>query len=274
MLSYQHHYHAGNHADVLKHWLLLECVNHLQNKDKPFEYIDTHAGAGLYSFKDSKAQKTQEYLTGISKLVDAPVIAEMQDYLEAVTPYLTRKKYPGSPLIVSDKLRSTDRSWLYELHPQTLLELEKNQRGRKIRVHEQDGFKGLLGLLPVHSRRALVLVDPSYEIKSDYQTVVDVMEKSLRKMAQTLFMIWYPVVDRSRIDFMEKRLKKSGLKNIWLYEMGIEAEENKGMTASGMIICNPPWTLQERANKVLPWLSSTLSIDGETRYRVECLCAE
>lgn len=273
MLSYQHHYHAGNHADVLKHWLLLECLEHLQNKDKPFEYIDTHAGAGLYSLKDNKAQKTQEYLTGISKLIESP-IPEMQNYIESVKPYLIRKKYPGSPLLISDKLRRTDRSWLYELHPQTWLELEKNQRGKRIRVHEEDGFKGLLGLLPVHSRRALVLVDPSYEIKSDYRTVLDVMEKSLRKMAQTLFMIWYPVVDRSRIDYMEAQLKKRGLKNIWLYEMGIEADENSGMTASGMIICNPPWTLEKKAKSVLPVLSKTLSEDGESRFRVECLCAE
>ncbi|WP_372763651.1 23S rRNA (adenine(2030)-N(6))-methyltransferase RlmJ [Litorivivens sp.] len=274
MLSYQHHYHAGNHADVLKHWLLLECVQHLQKKDKPFDYIDTHAGAGCYNLRSVEARKTSEAQQGVQKLPWAE-LPELAYYRERVSTDLQGDRYPGSPLLVARELRRGDRAWLFELHPRAVVELERNcSRKRVCHVRKEDGFKALLSLLPNASRRALVLIDPSYEVKSDYRTVVSVAATALQKMPQTMLLIWYPVVERSRIKVLEQDVKKAGLRNAQLFELGVADDGGAGMSASGLIAINPPWTLAEKFQKLAPALSAALAPDGKPRWRHQVLVPE
>ncbi|MBO9495593.1 23S rRNA (adenine(2030)-N(6))-methyltransferase RlmJ [Thalassotalea sp. G20_0] len=274
MLSYQHHYHAGNHADVLKHWLLLACVRHMQKKDTPFDYIDTHAGAGLYRLDSAMARKTAESDEGVLKL-DWQKLRGLNDYHGQIADDIRAKRYPGSPLLVKRLLRPGDKAWLYEMHPKTIAELRQNCEHRRLcHVRQEDGFKGLPALLPTASRRALVLIDPSYEIKSDYQTVVKVMEAAYMKMPQAMLLLWYPLVDKQQIRQMEKGFAKSRMRNTHLFEMGVADPGEPGMTASGMVVVNPPWTLADDFIRIMPQVSAHLAKDHKARWRHQLLAAE
>ncbi|BDX07357.1 23S rRNA (adenine(2030)-N(6))-methyltransferase RlmJ [Planctobacterium marinum] len=274
MLSYQHHYHVGNHADVLKHWVLFECLTYLQKKDKPFDYIDTHSGAGIYDLKDSKTQKLKEFETGITRLLAQPVPA-LEDFTQLIKQFVDKGQYPGSPAIVDALLRRGDKSWLFELHPQTFTELEQHcARKRQCFVRQEDGFKGLTALLPVASKRALVLIDPSYELKEDYRNVVIAAEKAIQRMPQTTVLIWYPVVQRQYVESLVTGIQESKLRNVLQIELRIAADsDEKGMTGSGMIVVNPPWTLAKQAEALLPDLTEVLS-PSEGNWDVSPLVAE
>ncbi|HET8807391.1 MAG TPA: 23S rRNA (adenine(2030)-N(6))-methyltransferase RlmJ, partial [Methylophaga sp.] len=265
MLSYRHSYHAGNFGDVLKHIVLIEILQHLTKKDKAFDYIDTHAGAGLYDLRSVHAEKLQEYQTGIGKLntADWP---ELSRYFEAINKLNTDgnlQLYPGSPLIARHFMRSQDRAWLYELHSEDAKLLANNlQRDKHARVMHEDGLKGLLTLLPPLSRRGLVLIDPSYEIKSDYDLVIKTIIEAHKKFSTGTYAIWYPVVERSRITRMEKQLINSGIRNIQRFELAITNDSNaRGMTSSGMIVINPPWQLMVTMQTLLPKLCKALATD-------------
>lgn len=274
MLSYQHQFHAGNHADVLKHWTLVECLHYLQKKPTPFDYIDTHAGAGMYSLTSEAALKNAEFKSGIQKIKDNPDVG-LAAYLELVRDDLKNQNYPGSPAIVNKLMRRGDHSWLFELHGNTFNQLEKNCAvKRQTRVHQEDGLAGLNRLLPVASRRALVLIDPSYEVKREYDEVVVAIEKAWKKMPQTMFLLWYPVTDRVRNLRLEKRFKQSAMRNVQLFEIGIDDDRNQGMTASGVIMVNPPWTLAKSFAQTMPDVSAILSVDGISRTRNEVLVPE
>lgn len=274
MLSYQHEYHAGNHADVLKHWLLIECVQHLQKKDKPFDYIDTHAGAGLYDLNSKEARKTGESDHGVNKF-DLAEQPGLEAYHQLVSEHLGQQRYPGSPMLVKQQLRQGDRAWLFEMHPQTITKLEQScAKRRSCMVHKEDGFKGLLRLLPTPSRRPLVLIDPSYEIKSDYQTVVKVMSQAYKKTPQAMLLLWYPMVHRATIDQLERDIQDSNMRDVHLFELAVDEDHQQGMTASGIIAVNPPWTLAERFKQVMPAVSEQLAVDGVSRCRYERLVAE
>jgi 23S rRNA (adenine2030-N6)-methyltransferase len=274
LLSYRHSFHAGNYADVIKHIVLVEILEHMIKKDKAFDYIDTHAGAGLYDLHGSHAVKLNEYRDGIAKLLpeDWP---ELNHYLSIIKSFNSDQQlnyYPGSPLIASEYLRRQDRGWFYELHPNDGSLLAKNVgKQKRIRIMNQDGFEGLLALVPPVSRRAVVLIDPSYEVKSDYNTVVDTLIEAYSKFKTGTYALWYPVVDRKQIDQLERRLIKSGMSNIEQYELGIAKDQyGTGMSASGMIVINPPWTLKDKMKSVLPKLVATLGqSDGAF-----CKCVE
>ena len=274
MLSYQHHYHAGNHADVLKHWLLLACVRHMQKKDRPFDYIDTHAGAGLYRLDSAMARKTGESDEGVLKL-DWPQLQGLEDYHGQIADDLRCQRYPGSPLLVKRLLRPGDKAWFYEMHLQTIAELRQHcEHRRHCHVRQEDGFKGLPALLPPASCRALVLIDPAYEIKSDYQTVVKVMEAAYLKMPQAMLLLWYPVVDTHQVRQMEKRVANSKMRNVHLFEMGVADPGEPGMTASGIVVVNPPWTLADEFIRTMPGVSAHLAQDRKARWRHQLLAAE
>lgn len=264
MLSYQHHYHVGNHADVLKHWVLFECVKHFLKKDKPFEYIDTHAGAGLYSLLDEKTLKLKEFEDGINRLMTNTPEA-LAEFVAFIRNFIEQQQYPGSPAIVDRMLRRGDKSWLFELHPQTFAEITQHcARRRKTFVRQESGFQGLNGLLPVASKRALVLIDPSYELKEDYQNVCTAIERAYRKMPQATLLLWYPVVKRSNVSVIEDQLLASPVRNIVQLELNINPDSDEtGMTGSGMILVNPPWTLALQAEKVLPTLLQTLAMSKQ-----------
>lgn len=278
MLSYRHAFHAGNYADVIKHVVLVEILRHLCKKDAPFEYIDTHSGAGLYNLAAPDAQKLQEFAGGIGKL-SVEAFPELAAYLDVVASFNSnpaRHLYPGSPAIAKTFLRRQDRGWLFELHPKDAALLSQNMAGQKnIRVQHKDGFAGLKALVPPTARRGLVLIDPSYEIKSDYPLVVEQVIQAHRKFSNGIYAIWYPVVDRHTIVKMTQDLANSGIRNIQRYELGIaEDSAQHGMTSSGMIVINPPWTLFDTMAALLPKLSTALSGHNTPIYQCDVLVDE
>ena len=280
MLSYRHGFHAGNFADVLKHTVLVHMLEYMTQKDKPLRIIDTHAGAGVYKLNGPQAQKNREFDNGIGQLWDCKqppaAIARLLDLVHKVNSNTQLQLYPGSPLIAQTLMRPIDRLYLHELHPADFQFLRDCMRDdKRVKVLHEDGFAGMQALLPPPDRRALVLLDPSYEVKNDYQVLVKQVVQAHKRFATGTFAIWYPVVLRQRIDEMELALKKSGIKNIQLMEFGLQPDNPEhGMTSSGMIVINPPWTLWRAMEETLPWLVQTLSDDGKGFYRLEQLVAE
>lgn len=270
MLSYRHGYHAGNYADVLKHTLLLQTLQLMHKKDKPLVYIDTHAGAGGYALTDEFAQKTGEYLEGVAKLWDKPDLPKsLQDYVEAVRHFnednlQALEFYPGSPAIVDMELGPKDRMVLHELHSSDHLLLEDYFRGDKqVKVIKGDGLKGLIAAVPPLERRALVLVDPSYEIKTDYQDVAETLIKAHKRFATGVFMLWYPVVNRAQTEGMLSRLANSGIKRQLRIEQAISPDSTEfGMTAAGLWVINPPWQLDDIALELTEYLAKALGQAG------------
>lgn len=278
MLSYRHSFHAGNFADIIKHVVLSEALDHLAKKEAPFEYVDTHSGAGLFNLHSSDAKKLQEHSDGIDKL-KAGDFPELSRYFEAIDASNTSKNtktYPGSPSVATYFMRPQDRAWLYELHPRDYQSLSKNMgNNRKIRVACEDGLKALQSVLPPISRRGLVLIDPSYEVKSEYDQVVDALVNAHKKFSTGTYIVWYPVVDRRQIDVLEKKIVRSGIKNIQRFELGISPDtKERGMTSSGVFVVNPPWTLFDKMSAVLPRLARALGKTDELLFKCEILTAE
>jgi len=280
MLSYRHSFHAGNFADVLKHIILIQNLEYLTKKDKPFCCIDTHAGPGKYELDGEYALKTREFDNGIAKLWQRNDLPEcVARYVSLIKRFNSPDKltrYPGSPLITKQLLRDKDRLCLFELHNTEikLLTAEAN-KDKRINVFHADGLTSCLKLLPPTERRGLVLIDPSYEIKSDYQQVVETLVAMHKRFATGTYALWYPVIDRSRNQKLERAIKACGINNVQLFELGIRADSNEhGMTASGMIVINPPWTLAAEMKQVLPWLAEVLGNNNEGFYRIETLVSE
>lgn len=277
MLSYRHSFHAGNYADVLKHIVVIEILEHFIKKDKAFDYIDTHAGAGLYNLKSETAQKLNEHDGGIAAIASLD-LPEIQSYLDQVRSFNLGpnfKYYPGSPSLAARYLRGADKAWLYELHPQDYRTLSDNfKRNKNIRVFNDDGLQGLLAKFPPLSRRGFALIDPSYEVKAEYDLVLDTLERCYQKFTSGTYAIWYPVVERRRIDSMERKLRSCNIKNIQRFELAVSADaEGHGMTSSGMFVVNPPWTLMEKMKLVLPKLLEC--VGTETGFvKAEILVAE
>lgn len=264
MLSYRHSYHAGNYADVLKHTVLTLCLESLKEKDKPFIYLDTHSGAGRYLLQSEHAEKTAEYLSGIAPIWQQNTIpAELEPYLSVLKYYNrtpTLKYYPGSPLIAKQLLRKQDKLFLTEIHssdyPLLRQEFSKDSRAQ---VARKDGFLQLKSKLPPESRRGLILIDPSYEMKDDYQRIPFALHEGYKRFATGIYLIWYPVVNRKQTQNMIDGIINTGIKRILQIELAIKPDNNqKGMTATGMIVVNPPWKLYQQMQVLLPWLKQML----------------
>jgi 23S rRNA (adenine2030-N6)-methyltransferase len=279
MLSYRHGFHAGNFADVLKHSLITLVINALKQKDKPFVYIDTHAGAGKYSFKSEFSQKTGEYQQGIGRLwTVADPIEQVKDYLSAVRAENTGKqlvRYPGSPQLVRRLIRDQDRLLLSELHGSDFESLHQLFAGDKhVNVFKEDGLERLIKKLPPIQRRGLVLIDPSYEVKSDFTKVVEALHSAHRQFATGVYVLWYPIIDRAVTDKMLQRLKATNIPKQLHIEHSVSADSGlRGMTGSGMLFINPPWQLQSQAEALLPWLNQVLT-DGQGTWKVDWLVPE
>ena len=274
MLSYRHSYHAGNFADVLKHSVLIHILEHLKKKQKPFCYVDTHAGAGSYSLSSEQAEKTQEYQQGIAKLWQTDnlptALAAYVNVIKAFNIEATLNRYPGSPMIARHLLRQQDRLFLYELH-NTEIELLRQSvnKDKRVQVAHEDGFKRCLAIMPPQQRRGLVLIDPSYEIKTDYSQVFETIMQLHKRFATGTYALWYPVVQRRRINQLEQKLLASHLQNVQLFELGQLADsQGTGMTASGMVVVNPPWTLRTEMELVLPYLAEQLGLENQGSYRI------
>lgn len=279
MLSYRHLFHAGNHGDVLKHLTQTLVMEYLGQKDKPYFYLDTHAGAGMYALKSEWAQKNREYEGGIGRIwqaVDAP---------EAMTPYLDLihslnhgdelTKYPGSPWLAQQLLRPQDRAALYELHPAEYQALQKRWgKARQVKINQADGFDALRALLPPIERRALVLMDPPYEVKGDYRHVVRSLREAIKRFATGVYVIWYPVVQPALLEEMFKGIAGLGVKDVLRLELDVAPGSRQGMMASGVVVLNPPYTLVAQMQQCLPWLADKLGLHGPGAYRIETLGGE
>ncbi|WP_240129075.1 23S rRNA (adenine(2030)-N(6))-methyltransferase RlmJ [Proteus mirabilis] len=280
MLSYRHSFHAGNHADVLKHIVQTLIIESLKEKEKPFLYLDTHAGAGRYQLTNAYATRTGEYLEGIARLWQQEEVPELiLPYLEAVGSLNTSDElryYPGSPLLAAKLLREQDLLMLTELHPTDfpLLRTEFS-RDKRVRVCREDGFGQLKSKLPPASRRGFALIDPPYELKQDYSAVVKGIVEGYKRFATGTYAIWYPVVHRQQIKRMLKELEATGIRKILQIELAVKPDSDQlGMTASGMIVINPPWKLASQMASILPWLHKTLVPEGTGHTLVEWVVPE
>lgn len=276
MLSYRHAFHAGNHADVLKHLILVQISRHLGQKDAPFWYVDTHAGAGRYTLESGHATKLSEFQTGIGKLWLRrdlpPVVADYVELVRGLNPDGKLRHYPGSPWFAWKTLRPQDRLRLFELHSTDgrLLQEAFKGAGRQVTITAGDGFAGLKAVLPPPPRRALVLIDPSYEVKSDYLNVKNGLAEALKRFATGTYAVWYPQLTKPESRQLPEKLKSLPARN-WLHatlSVGKPAKDGFGMYGSGMFVINPPWTLADTLQETLPWLVEVLGQEG-AKYTLE-----
>ncbi len=275
MLSYRHAFHAGNHADVLKHFIEVQLLRYLSQKDKPFWYIDTHAGAGCYALDSGYATQNAEYESGIERLWhrdDLPeALADYVSLVKSINPDGQMKLYPGSPLIAQRLLREQDKMRLFELHPSDSELLQENFAGSGALVQSVDGFTALKALLPPPPRRALLLIDPPYEDKQDYQRVVSALREGLRRFASGVYAVWYPQLQRSDARQLPEQLKQLPVKswlNVALSVQGL-SEDGFGMHGSGMFVLNPPWNLHTTLQQVMPYLVKHLGQDAQASFTLE-----
>ena len=265
MLSYRHGFHAGNFIDVHKHITLMLLLESLKKKDTPFCYIDTHAGAANYDLRSDFAQKNREYETGIGRLWGLNKlpswIAAYLDAVKTVNPDLQKDQngpryYPGSPVIARRMLRSQDRMILMELHnTEAPILKEYFKDDPQVSVHHRDGFEGLGGMVPPREKRGLVLVDPAYEVKGEFDRVVEVLTDAWNKWPAGVYAVWYPVQKKQPVPRFHYDLRNSGMKKIYLHEFSVipDAAPNR-LSGTGMVIINPPWKFDEQIKAVLHWL--------------------
>ncbi|OGS91982.1 MAG: 23S rRNA (adenine(2030)-N(6))-methyltransferase RlmJ [Gallionellales bacterium GWA2_60_18] len=277
MLSYRHAFHAGNHADVLKHLVEVQLLRYLAQKDKPFWYIDTHAGAGCYELDRGYATQNAEFEGGIARLWqrdDLPAsLAEYVALVRHFNPDGQLKLYPGSPLVALQLLREQDRMRLFELHPTDSELLQQNfaGHGAQVLIQAADGFGALKALLPPPPRRALVLIDPPYEDKQDYRHVVAALREGLKRFASGVYAVWYPQLQRAEARHLPEQLKQLPVKS-WLHvALSVQApsEDGFGMHGSGMFVLNPPWTLHGVLQETMPYLARHLGQNGEGAFFLE-----
>lgn len=273
MLSYRHGFHAGNHADVLKHWALVLCIEYLKQKDKPFFYIDTHSGSGRYALLDAYARKTGEAEQGIGILWQQKTLPPVfDDYLNVVRSLNHEKLvyYPGSPMIAERLLRDEDKLRLIEMHSSELQLLHKHFDGDdRIKILEGDGFQHIKALLPPAARRGIVLIDPSYEQKSDYHAVITALNESLKRFSTGLFIVWYPLINSVNAQRYSEQLKKLPCDNWLNIEMRVSCPpQGHGMFGSGLFVINPPWVLKDQLESAMPHLLSLLKQDETADFQI------
>ena len=291
MLSYRHAFHAGNHADVLKHFVQIQLHEYMNQKDTAYTYIDTHSGAGVYALDGGYAAKNAEYETGIGPLwerKDMPKqLAAYVNLVKGLNPSGKMRYYPGSPYCADKLMREHDRLRLFELHPADSKILADNfrkvaehaaeqgerpaGRGKRVLIERGDGFHALKTLLPPPSRRALVLIDPPYEDKQDYRKVRDALEDSLERFPSGIFAIWYPVLQRMESRQFADKLKRLPAKE-WLnvtLTVSTPGPDGFGLHSSGMFIINPPYTLEPTLRQVMPYLVQALGKNADATFVIE-----
>jgi len=280
-MNYQHIYHAGNFADVLKHTALLIVLLHLRKKERPFAVIDTHAGRGLYEIAGREAARTKEAERGIARLVDRTdlpgALSIYRDTVRAFAP-----DYPGSPLIAAKLLRRQDRLVAIEKHPE---EFEALQAALKIfartRGLQGDGYHELKSLLPPPERRGLVLIDPPYESDDEFIVAARSLADAYRRFATGIYLFWYPLKTRQLADAAAGELMNAGVKDILRIELDVDvdpspAREGRGapLSATGLLVVNAPYGFEDEMNAVLPFLAKALAQGPNPRFRLERLAGE
>lgn len=280
MFSYRHAFHAGNHADVLKHSILIYTLEYFKQKETAFWLIDTHAGTGLYDLSGLWASQSQEQGTGLSRLTSMQTRPKLIDsYLNTIKNFNqdgSYKIYPGSPSIAFKALRKQDKLFLFELLEAeylSLINLMQSQyqaKPKQVHIELANGFIKLPKLLPPTPRRAIILIDPSYEDKADYKNTCNAIKLALKKFPQATILLWHPLVQRVQLQEMLRVLKQLPVK--WLHtELYVKtpSANGLGMHGSGMFVINPPWTLKQELQLTLPWLSKTLGQDNFAKYLLD-----
>lgn len=277
MLSYRHAFHAGNHADVLKHAVQSLILEALSVKDKGYSYIDTHSGAGGYALDHEWTQKKAEYLGGIAPLWQQrrkwPQLAGYFAAIEAMNSSDALDFYPGSPKVAEHFQRPQDSLTLMELHHNEVDLLRQNM-GHEAAIHHRNGFEGLPALLPPTPKRGLVLIDPPYELKEDYHTVATTLAKAYKRWPIGIYAIWYPLLAKNvdRSGALKEALANCGFEQVLCAELCVSAQaDDFGMYGSGMIVLNPPWKLDEQLTELLPRLKDTLAQDKAAAWNLEWL---
>ncbi|MDC8831030.1 23S rRNA (adenine(2030)-N(6))-methyltransferase RlmJ [Alteromonas gilva] len=280
MLSYQHGYHAGNHADIIKHLCWVAVINRLKQKNKPFNLFDTHAGAGCYRLDSEQALKTGEFQSGIARLDN--ITAQdplLQDYLRILSSYSSDNQYPGSPLIASHLLREQDALHVMELHPGEFDALKQSTRQYRaqgqVHCHFRDGLAGLVALSPPQPNRGAVLIDPPYESRSEYQQVINTVKQCLKRWPQAQLLVWYPLLSARAGDKEgagEAMCHTFGELNNNVLQIELRVTKNTpdaGMFGSGVCFINPAWQVE---TLICPALEEVLEYLGEdSEYSVNWL---
>jgi len=285
--SYRHGFHAANHADVLKHAILVQILDYATRKEAPIQIIDTHAGAGLYDLTHEWARQNAEADSGITRLLSSasdkanipPLITRYLQVLAECRKQHGEQAYPGSPWLALRSLRENDRLHLFETHPSEIEALRQfpklrpELRARQIKLHAVDGFSAPKSLLPPVSRRGIVMMDPSYEDKQDYRRAVQALSEGLQRFASGCYVLWYPLLQRREVSEMLRGLQRLPAAN-WLYawlQIKQAPENGLGLYGSGVFVINPPWTLRSELEAALPWLQKQLAQDKHARS--ECVCS-
>ena len=253
----------------------------MTRKDKGYTYIDSHSGAGMYQLTEEYAQKTGEYKQGIAKLIDNTDVPEaLVDYISLIQSFNEESEhslnlYPGSPAIAKAFSRRQDSAHLFELHSTDIDHVNQFcERWNKSHVKQSDGYEGILSLIPPPSRRGIVLIDPPYELKEDYQKAVKTIINAYKKFTTGTYILWYPVVKRELVDQMKTNFTKSDVKNVLQVELCLTADtEEYGMTGTGLFIVNPPWLLNKQLEEILPYLKQKLG-SSQTTYLLEQIIEE
>lgn len=274
MLAYQHAYHAGNVADVHKHIALFILQQRLQEKASAVTYVDTHAGRGLYPLDAQETQRGAEYIDGIlplwqrrERLSDNnPLLDAWFMRLDSLNPRPALECYPGSPWWFADGMRDQDRLQIFELHPGELDHLDTSlnmlPRGQIQRTHG-DGLAGLVNALPVPTPRLCVLIDPSYEIKSEYVQVAETLKAVADKVRHAIVMIWYPLLPQQRHEALKDAVAASGVRKVWQSEfMFKDPHQGRGLYGSGLLIFNPPWQLPEQLDRTFSELAAFYGVQA------------
>ena len=268
-MNYRHAFHAGNHADVLKHLVLSRLLALLAKKDAPYAYLDSHAGIGLYDLRGDQASRTGEWLEGIQRVWQADdVPALFDDYLgviRALNPDGQLRYYPGSPEVARELSREQDRLQLNEKHPEDGQLLKANMKyDRRVAVHLGEGWHVPRALLPTAQKRAVLLIDPPFEQADELQRCAQAMKESIARMRQAVVAIWYPIKDQRQLKRFYQDLQGTGAPKLLRVELLVHAADNAdvGLNGSGLAIANPPWGLEDELRSVLPWLGQYL---GQTQ---------
>jgi len=273
MFSYLHTYHAGCFADVHKHITLMAIVDYLLKKPTPYCVLDTHAGNGLYDLNSIESQKTGERVQGIDKLwalKEAPaLVQQFLDLIQGFNQPGESRYYPGSPAIILSKLRENDRALFIEKHPQAIAALRAftTHETKKIHVHERDSLEAMKALIPFAEKRGLVFIDPSYEVKSDYEVIVEALHRAYEKFSHGIFALWYPLLTEGYHDTLLRHMKKTTITKVWQCEWLPYPDQKTGMLGSGMVVINPPWQLDTELTETFHSLNQSLFKGGQFTQR-------
>jgi 23S rRNA (adenine2030-N6)-methyltransferase len=282
-VNYRHVFHAGSFADVFKHAVLCRILHYLREKPAAFRVIDTHAGAGLYDLTGSEAKRGGEWLDGIERLLAAKLPAQatvlLSPYLEVIGALNEPGRlylYPGSPAIARAWLRPQDRLTACELEPKAATVLAGHMRGdTRIKTLEIDGWTALSAYVPPTERRGLVLVDPPFEEDGDFHCLSHALAGAHRKWATGIYALWYPIKGRGEADDLAKRLRRLGIAKILRAELTVSAVSDPiRLNGCGLILVNPPWTLESELSTLLPMLAGLLGRDGKGGFSLDWLVGE